>query len=102
MNQSELSSAVAEYTNLNKVEAAHAVEAMLSAIALELAIGGEVKLHGFGHFTAAVSPARNGRHPNTGAKIEFPARVRARFKEGKGLKETLNKPMRLTGALRRA
>jgi DNA-binding protein HU-beta len=100
MNQSELVTIVTDDTNLNRVDVAHVVESTLSAISHELAVGGDVRLLGFGSFTAAVSPARDGHNPKTGAKLKIAARVRARFKEGKGLKETLN-PVRLTGARRR-
>ena len=97
MTQSELITLVADDTNLSRLEVAHAVESMFSAITHELADGGEVKLPGFGRFTAAVSPARDGRNPKTGEKIKIAARRQARFKQSRALKEMLN-PVRLTGA----
>jgi DNA-binding protein HU-beta len=102
MNQSELVTIVADDTNLNRVEAALAVESMLSAIAHELAVGGDVRLMRFGRFTVALSPTREGRNPYTGEKIKIAAKRRPRFTAAKALKETINKPVRLTGARRRA
>ncbi len=101
MNQSELISIVADETDFNKVEVAHVVAAVISAITHELAMGGDVRLTGFGSFKIAESQARTGRNPSSGEKIKIAASMHARFKEAVALKEALN-PVRLTGAKRRA
>ena len=98
MTQSELITLVADDTNLQRDSRSRTrSRSMFSAITHELADGGEVKLPGFGRFTAAVSPARDGRNPKTGEKIKIAARRQARFKQSRALKEMLN-PVRLTGA----
>ncbi len=101
MNRPELIDRVANYTNLSKAEAAHAIEATFDAIARELALGGEMRLPGFGVFTVTERGARVGRNPATGATIMLDAQRNPKFKPAAALKEALN-PVRLTGAKRRA
>jgi DNA-binding protein HU-beta len=46
---------------------------------------------GFGTFTRKVRPARAGRHPQTGERIELPERITVAFQPGLELKESLNR-----------
>ncbi len=82
MNKTELVSAIAEKTNLTKVEAKNALEATLEAIAGALAANDKVALLGFGTFSVVEKEARTGINPRTKEKIEIPARKVIKFKAG--------------------
>ena len=45
---------------------------------------------GFGTFSVSKRKASIGRNPATGAEIKIPASNQAKFKPGKGLKDSLN------------
>ena len=49
-----------------------------------------MRLVGFGTFSVARRKASEGRNPRTGEKIQIPASNQAKFKAGKGLKDSLN------------
>lgn len=87
MNKAELVEAVAAASRLNKSEATRAVDAVLSSIQNELAVGGEVSLMGFGRFTVRYREEREGHNPATGEKITIPARYVPAFRAGKGLRD---------------
>ena len=90
MNRNELVDAVASKTDLRKSEAGKAVDAVFESIADALKDGGEVRLVGFGTFTVASRAASEGRNPRTGEKIQIAASKQAKFKPGKGLRDSLN------------
>jgi DNA-binding protein HU-beta len=52
--------------------------------------GDEVRLVGFGTFSVASRAASEGRNPRTGEKIQIAASKQAKFKPGKGLRDSLN------------
>lgn len=89
MNKTELVSAIAEKTNLTKVEAKNALEATLEAIAGALAANDKVALLGFGTFSVVEKEARTGINPRTKEKIEIPARKVIKFKAGAELDSKL-------------
>jgi DNA-binding protein HU-beta len=90
MNKNELVSAVAQQAGLEKSKAQAAVEAVFSTISNELKNGGDVRLVGFGNFTASKRAATTGRNPQTGAEVKIPERTVPKFSAGKGLKDALN------------
>ena len=90
MNKNELLAAVAESTGLSKADSASAVDAVFDCIVDALKGGDDVRLVGFGTFTVTRRAASEGRNPRTGEKIKIPASNQAKFKAGKGLKESLN------------
>jgi len=90
VNRNELVDAVAGKTELRKTEASKAVDAVFDAIAEALKGGDEVRLVGFGTFSVASRAASEGRNPRTGEKIKIAASKRAKFKPGKGLRDSLN------------
>ena len=87
MNKAELVSAIAEKTELKKVEAEKAVKAFVEVVTEELKKGGKVQLVGFGTFEVSKRAAREGRNPQT---IKIPASNAAKFKAGKALKDAIN------------
>ena len=90
MNRNELVDAVSNKTDLKKSEASKAVDAVFDAIAEALKDGSEVRLVGFGTFSVASRAASEGRNPRTGEKIQIAASKQAKFKPGKGLRDSLN------------
>jgi DNA-binding protein HU-beta len=90
MNKNDLVGAVAEKADITKGQAAEAVDAVFDAIAGSLKKGDEVRLVGFGTFSVSKRKATTGRNPATGAEIKIPASNQAKFKPGKGLKDSLN------------
>ena len=90
MNRNELVDAVSTKTDMKKSEASKAVDAVFDAIADALKGGDEVRLVGFGTFSVASRAASEGRNPRTGEKIQIAASKQAKFKPGKGLRDSLN------------
>jgi len=66
------------------------VNAILNEITEALADGNRVELRGFGAFSVKNRPARTGRNPRTGAKVEVEEKWVPFFKTGKELRERLN------------
>ena len=90
MNRNELVDAVSGKTDLRKSEASKAVDAVFDAIEAALKSGDEVRLVGFGTFSVSSRAASEGRNPRTGEKIKIAASKQAKFKPGKGLRDSLN------------
>ena len=90
MNRNELVDTVSGKTDMKKSEASKAVDAVFDAIADALKGGDEVRLVGFGTFSVASRAASEGRNPRTGEKIQIAASKQAKFKPGKGLRDSLN------------
>ncbi len=90
MNKNDLASVVAERADISKAEATAAVDAVIDAVTSTLKAGDEVRLVGFGTFSVSRRKATKGRNPATGAEIDIPASNQAKFKPGKGLKDTIN------------
>ncbi len=90
MNKNELAAVVANKTGLSKGDAAKAVDAMLDGVVESLQKGEEIRLVGFGTFSAYHRATSQGRNPRTGQAITIPAAMVPKFKAGKALKEALN------------
>jgi DNA-binding protein HU-beta len=90
MNKNDLIGVVADKANVTKAQAGDAVDAVFEAISATLKKGEEVRLVGFGTFSVSKRKASVGRNPATGAEINIPASNQAKFKPGKGLKDSIN------------
>ncbi|MEM6536767.1 MAG: HU family DNA-binding protein [Pseudomonadota bacterium] len=90
MNKNEFIDRVADLSELTKADAAKAVDAVFDAITDALKSGDDVRLVGFGTFSASKRAAREGRNPRTGETIQIAASIQPKFSAGKGLKEALN------------
>ncbi|MEO0399975.1 MAG: HU family DNA-binding protein [Pseudomonadota bacterium] len=90
MNKNEFIDRVADMSSMTKSDAARAVDAVFDAITEALQKGDDVRLVGFGTFSAAKRAAREGRNPRTGETIQIPASIQPKFSAGKGLKDALN------------
>lgn len=87
MNKVELVAAIAEKSELTKVDTEKALKAFIDTVTEELKNGGKVQLVGFGTFEVAERAARKGRNPKTSEEIMIPASKSPKFKAGKALKD---------------
>lgn len=90
MNKKELVNAIADESGLGKKEAELALNATMLVVGDTLKKGDKIALIGFGTFSATKRDARKGRNPQTGATIDIPAKVVAKFKAGKSLDDKIN------------
>jgi DNA-binding protein HU-beta len=90
MKKSDLVDLVAQQRNLPRPQVEATVDALLDAIAANLAKGERVDLRGFGAFLVRESAARSGRNPRTGETIQIAARKTPTFRVGKELKDRVN------------
>ena len=91
MNKTDFIARVAEKAGLTKVDARKAVETFAEVVAEQLKKGEKVALLGFGTFSVAAKPAREGINPATKQKIQIPAKKVAKFKAGAELADAVNK-----------
>lgn len=89
MSKGDIVNAIAAAAGITKKAAGDALDAVLSSISGELSKGGSVTLTGFGTFKVSDRAARTGVNPQTGEKIQIPARKVPTFKAGKALKEAV-------------
>ena len=90
MNKVELVAAIAEKSELTKVDTEKALKAFIDTVTDELKNGGKVQLVGFGNFEVIERAARTGRNPKDGSTIQIPASKAPKFKAGKALKDIVN------------
>jgi DNA-binding protein HU-beta len=91
MNKSDLVSAIAEKSSLNKKNSEAALNAFMAVVEYSLAQGEKVTLVGFGTFEVRQRTERKGRNPRTKTEITIAASKAPVFKAGKGLKDKVNK-----------
>ena len=91
MTKNELIAMVSDKAQINKNDAAKAVEATFDIITGALKQGDEVKLVGFGSFTVSQRKAREGRNPRTGEMVPVDEKAVPFFKAGKELRERVNR-----------
>lgn len=93
MTKQEFAEKLADRTDISKSKAMDVIDAIFSTkaregiIAVELDGDRDFTITGFGTFKTRQMKSRMGRNPQTGAKIQIPARKSVSFRAGKGLKE---------------
>ena len=92
MTKSELIARLAERfgSQLVAKDAELAVETILDEMADCLALGQRIEIRGFGSFDLNHRPARVGRNPKSGDKVEVPEKFVPHFKAGKKLRERVD------------
>jgi len=73
VNRTEMIDAVASGADLTKREAEAALDSVVYQIATAVKAGEPVRLVGFGTFELRERRARDGRNPQTGAKVKIKA-----------------------------
>lgn len=93
MTKDDFAEKLARKVGISKSKAKDAIDAIFSTdpregiIAVELDAGRSFTITGFGTFDVRHRKARQGRNPQTGARITIPAMNVPSFRAGKGLKE---------------
>jgi DNA-binding protein HU-beta len=89
MNKEQLVEKVADKTGATKKDALEILNCALDLVTGSLKKGEKVTLVGFGTFLVRKRKAREGRNPQTGAKIKIPAKKVPAFTAGKELKSAV-------------
>ncbi len=89
MNKEQLVEKLAAKTGMTKKGSMDAINTTLDTITASLRKGEKVTLVGFGTFLVRRRAAREGRNPQTGARIRIPARKVPAFTAGKELKAAI-------------
>jgi len=77
---------IADKSQLNKRDAAKAVDAFIDTITETLRGGGDVSFTGFGKFSTSNRAARQGVNPRTGERVQIAASRVPKFSAGSQLK----------------
>ena len=91
MNKTELVAAIAAQSGTSKKDAEAVLNAFVDVVGDTLKKGDKISLVGFGTFEARKRAAREGKNPQTGAKIKIAATTVPAFKAGKALKDKVAK-----------
>lgn len=100
MTKSELMHRLAEsYTaaggaHLSGKDIDQSVKVLVDTMTRSLAKGQRIEIRGFGSFDLSCRPARTGRNPKTGEKVDVPEKHIPHFKAGKELRERVDASMK--------
>ncbi|CAI9121961.1 HU family DNA-binding protein [Brytella acorum] len=90
MKISELVDQIADTTDASKTDTRKVLDALVEAMTAAAKKGEEISLPDFGKFKVKDVPAREGRNPATGDKIQIAASRKLAFTPAKALKDALN------------
>ena len=68
----------------------YSVKVLVDTMTRALAKGQRIEIRGFGSFDLNERPARTGRNPKTGERVQVPAKKVPHFKPGKELRERVD------------
>ena len=91
MNKSELITAVAQASGVQKKDAERVLNAAIDHMSAALERGEKVQLSGFGTFEVKTRKDRMGRNPVTRETVKIPAKNAVTFKPSGNLKEKVGK-----------
>ena len=92
MTKSELIIQLSDkFSQLVHKDAELSVKTIIDSLSNALRKGGRVEIRGFGSFSLNHRPARLGRNPKTGDKVNVPEKFVPHFKPGKELKLKVDK-----------
>ena len=85
----------AEKNNIQLVgkDIEYSVKVLVDTMTRSLAKGQRIEIRGFGSFDLNHRPARVGRNPKTGEKVEVPEKYVPHFKPGKELRERVDQAL---------
>lgn len=89
MTKSQLLSALAEASGMNKKQVGEFLEKMVEMAYREVKNNGEFVLPGLGKLVKVKRQARLGRNPATGEQIQIPAKTVVKFRVAKAAKEAV-------------
>jgi DNA-binding protein HU-beta len=91
MTQAQFFQAVAEASQVGKVQVRSVFQAVEEIVSKRLKAEGKIPLGGLGAVKLVDRKARIGRNPATGEQIKIPARTAIKITPAKALKDTFNK-----------
>ena len=91
MTQAQFFQAVAEGSQVSKVDVRAVFQAIEQIVTKSLKKEGKIPLGGLGAVKLVDRKARMGRNPATGEQIKIPARTAIKIMPAKALKDTFNK-----------
>ena len=92
MTKSELIIQLSDkFSQLVHKDAELSVKTIIDSLISRLSKGGRIEIRGFGSFSLSHRPARIGRNPKTGEKVNVPQKFVPHFKPGKELKIKVDK-----------
>lgn len=91
MNTKDIVVRVSKKLGITQTEAKKGVDAILEALTDGLKDQSEIRISGFGTFSAKLRAATTGRNPRTGESIKIPERLQAKFRPSKELKDSINR-----------
>ena len=92
MTKSELITQLSDkFSQLVHKDAELSVKTIIDSLGNTLSKGDRVEIRGFGSFSLNHRPARLGRNPKTGEKVNVPEKFVPHFKPGKELKNKVDK-----------
>ena len=94
MNKGELIDEIYPNNDLTKDECRDAIDSIIGSIVEAVSNGEAVRLVNFGTFKPNPRKKTVKRHPQTGEKIEVPAKVVPKFSPGKGFNEALEENLK--------
>jgi DNA-binding protein HU-beta len=89
MVKADIVNEVARATEITKVKAEIAVDAVFDAMRVWMQRGERIELRGFGVFQVKPRKRGIGRNPRTGAEVRIPPGRTIRFKPGKDLQNLI-------------
>lgn len=89
MTKADLIAKVAKKTNSSQAMTGKVIDSALNEIRVLLGKGGSISFTGFGSFSVSRRAKRKGRNPQTGREMNIPATKVARFRAGKGLRDSV-------------
>jgi len=90
VNKKFLAEGIVENYGVTKAIATKIVDHLFSVMTINLGLGNDVDINGFGKFVVAERAARTARNPINGQPVEVPAKLAVKFKPSKGLKDAMN------------
>ena len=95
MTRSDLIAALAtRFPKLVAKDAEISVKEILDAIGQSLSQGDRIEIRGFGSFGLNHRPARIGRNPKTGEKVQVPPKCVPHFKAGKDMRDRIDQSVK--------
>ena len=90
MTKAELIEEVSRAVEMTQKDSEVIIEAIFDSVVRALRGGDKIEIRGFGSFRTRQRQPRVGRNPNTGARVEVPAKCIPYFKPSKELKDLVN------------
>ena len=95
MTRSELIELIAsQQSQLSTKDVELAVKLMIDHMAETLSSGERIEIRGFGSFSLHYREPRQGRNPKTGDSVELEGKHVPHFKQGKELRERVNRSLK--------